>query len=66
MRMGVYAITASEQRIDSVLAGHRAIAEGVRSGHADQAAAAMTEHLTKTLAVLRLPRLNIEGTSSSL
>jgi DNA-binding GntR family transcriptional regulator len=64
MRMGIYAITASEQRIDNVLAEHRAIAEGVRSGDADQATAAMAEHLTKTLSVLRLPRLNIEGTRS--
>ena len=31
MRMGIYAITASEQRMDNVLAEHRAIAEGVRS-----------------------------------
>jgi DNA-binding GntR family transcriptional regulator len=61
MRMGLHAIATSEQRIDSVLVEHRAIAEGVRSGDADQAAAAMAQHLTKTLAVLRLPSLNITG-----
>jgi DNA-binding GntR family transcriptional regulator len=59
MRMGIHAITTSVQRIDSVLVEHRAIAEGVRSGDADQAAAAMAQHLTTTLAVLRLPSLNI-------
>jgi DNA-binding GntR family transcriptional regulator len=61
MRMGIHAITAFEQRIDSVLVEHRAIAEGVRSGDADQAAAAMAQHLTKTLEVLRLPSLNVVG-----
>jgi DNA-binding GntR family transcriptional regulator len=59
MRMGIHAITASAQRIDSVLIEHRDIAEGLRSGLANQAADAMTLHLTKTLAVLRLPNLNI-------
>ena len=57
-RMGIYAIATSEQRMDGVLIEHRAIAEGVRSGDAEQAAAAMTRHLTTTLAVLRLPSLN--------
>ena len=64
MRMGLHAIAASEQRMDSVLAEHQAIAQGVRSGDADQAAEAMAQHLTKTLAVLCLPRLNITGPSS--
>jgi DNA-binding GntR family transcriptional regulator len=41
----------------SVLVEHRAIAEGVRSGDAERAAAAMAQHLTATLAVLRLPSL---------
>lgn len=57
MRMGIRAIATSEQRTGSVLVEHRAIAEGVRSGHADLAAAAMAQHLAKTLAVLRLPSL---------
>ena len=64
MRMGLHAIATSDQRRSSVLAEHRAIAEGVRSGDADQAAAAMAQHLSKTLAVLRLPSLNITGPRS--
>jgi DNA-binding GntR family transcriptional regulator len=57
MRMGVRAIATSERRTGSVLVEHRAIAEGVRSGDAERAAAAMAQHLTTTLAVLRLPSL---------
>jgi DNA-binding GntR family transcriptional regulator len=64
MRMGLHAIATSDQRRGSVLAEHRAIAEGVRSGDADQAAAAMAQHLTKTLAVLRLPSLSMTGLRS--
>jgi DNA-binding GntR family transcriptional regulator len=58
MRMGVYAITASVQRMDGVMVEHRAIAAAVRSRSADQAARATAEHLGKTLAALRLPSLN--------
>jgi DNA-binding GntR family transcriptional regulator len=57
-RMGLHAIATSERRIGAVLVEHRAIAEGVRSGDAEGAAAAMARHLTTTLAVLRLPSLN--------
>jgi DNA-binding GntR family transcriptional regulator len=64
MRMGIYAITASAQRMDSVMVEHRAIAEGVRSRSADQAASATAEHLTKTLAALRLPSLNLSSVRS--
>jgi DNA-binding FadR family transcriptional regulator len=64
MRMGLHAIATSDQCRSSVLAEHRAVAEGVRSGDADQAAAAMAQHLAKTLAVLRLPSLNITGPRS--
>jgi DNA-binding FadR family transcriptional regulator len=48
----------------SVLAEHRAIAQGMRSGDADQAATAMAQHLMKTLAVLRLPSLSITSPRS--
>jgi DNA-binding GntR family transcriptional regulator len=58
MRMGIHAVATSGQRTASVLIEHRAIAEAVRSGDADQAAASMALHLTTTLAVLRLPSLN--------
>jgi DNA-binding GntR family transcriptional regulator len=64
MRMGIYAITASAQRMDNVMVEHRAIAEGVRSRDADQAAKATAEHLTKTLAALRMPSLNITSSRS--
>jgi DNA-binding GntR family transcriptional regulator len=57
-RMGLHALATSEQRTGGVLAEHRAIADGVRSGDADRAAAAVARHLTTTLAVLRLPDLN--------
>ena len=64
MRMGLHAIATSQQRVGAVLVEHRAIADGVRSGDADRAAAAMARHLTETLAVLRLPSLNIAGARS--
>jgi DNA-binding GntR family transcriptional regulator len=64
MRMGLHAIAASAQRIGQVLVEHRAIVDGVRSGDADRAAAAMARHLAETLAVLRLPSLNIAGSRS--
>jgi DNA-binding GntR family transcriptional regulator len=57
MRMGVRAIATSERRTGSVLVEHRAIAEGERSGDAERATATMAQHLTATLAVLRLPSL---------
>ena len=64
MRMGIHAIATSGQRTASVLIEHRAIAEGVRSGDAEQAAASMALHLTRTLAVLRLPSLNYPSVMS--
>ena len=64
MRMGLHAIATSVQRRSGVLAEHRAIANGVRSGDADQATSAMAVHLAKTLEVLRLPSLNIAGPRS--
>ena len=60
-RMGIHAIATSVQRTDGVLTEHRAIVQGVRSGDAEQAAASMALHLTRTLAVLRLPNLNFPG-----
>ena len=55
MRMGVHAIATSERRVADVLVEHRAIQDGVRSGDAERAAAAVAQHLASTLAVLRLP-----------
>jgi DNA-binding GntR family transcriptional regulator len=55
MRMGVYAIATSEKRVSDVLAEHRAIRDGVRSGDSERAAGAVAKHLANTLAVLRLP-----------
>ncbi len=54
-RMGVHALATSERRVGNVLAEHRAIVEGVRSGDPECAAAAMREHLATTLVVHRLP-----------
>jgi DNA-binding GntR family transcriptional regulator len=64
MRMGIHAVATSGQRTASVLIEHRAIAEAVRSGDADQAAASMALHLTTTLAALRLPSLNYPSVMS--
>jgi len=55
LRMGLHAILSSEERTRAVLAEHAAIAEGLGSGNAQEAAAAMAEHMVNTLAVLRLP-----------
>ncbi|RWL20821.1 MAG: GntR family transcriptional regulator [Mesorhizobium sp.] len=55
LRMGVRAITISGGRGDSVLAEHAAIVEGIRHGQPEQAAAAVAQHLARTLVALRLP-----------
>jgi DNA-binding GntR family transcriptional regulator len=60
-RMGLHAIATSERRMSGVLAEHRAIAEGVRSGDPERAAASMAAHLMATMAVLRSPGLNYPG-----
>jgi len=60
-RMGLHAIATSERRMAGVLAEHKAIAEGVRSGDAERAAASMAAHLAATMAVLRSPDLNYPG-----
>jgi DNA-binding GntR family transcriptional regulator len=64
MRMGVYALASSDQRIEAVLAEHRAIADAVRAADADRAAQAMSRHLEKTLAVLRMPTFGIARSRS--
>ncbi|MCV3210917.1 GntR family transcriptional regulator [Mesorhizobium sp. YC-39] len=53
LRMGVHAITISGGRADSVIAEHAAIVEGIRRGQPEQAAAAVAEHLARTLVALR-------------
>jgi DNA-binding GntR family transcriptional regulator len=58
VRMGIHAIATSEQRSANVLAEHSAIVAGVRSGDPDQAAAAMRDHLDRTLAALHSPILS--------
>ncbi|MGX9144898.1 GntR family transcriptional regulator [Mesorhizobium sp. 128a] len=55
LRMGVHAMMLSGGRGDSVLVEHTAIVEGIRCGQPDQAAAAVAEHLARTLVALRLP-----------
>ena len=58
VRMGIHAIATSEQRTANVLAEHNAIVAGVRSGDADRAAAAMSDHLNRTLLALHSPILS--------
>jgi DNA-binding GntR family transcriptional regulator len=55
LRMGLQAIGVSEPRVIDVLAEHRAIVEGLKSGDGQRAAAAMTRHLANTLATLQMP-----------
>jgi DNA-binding GntR family transcriptional regulator len=55
LRMGLQALTASAQRTGTVLGEHAAIIASVRGGDPAGAAAAMAEHLSNTLAVLRSP-----------
>jgi DNA-binding GntR family transcriptional regulator len=55
LRMGVHAISASGNRSESVLAEHAAIVDGIRRGEPELAAAAVAEHLSRTLVALRLP-----------
>jgi DNA-binding FadR family transcriptional regulator len=50
---GGRSLATSEKRDGNVLAEHRAIVEVVPSGDAGQAAAAVADHLAKTVAVLR-------------
>jgi len=55
LRMGVHAIATSGNRGERVLAEHAAIVDGIRRGEPDLAAAAVAEHLARTLVALRLP-----------
>jgi DNA-binding GntR family transcriptional regulator len=55
VRMGLRAIAGAEDRVRVVLAEHAAIVAGIRSGDPIQAAAAVTAHLSGTLAALHLP-----------
>jgi DNA-binding GntR family transcriptional regulator len=65
LRMGVHAITTSDQRIAEVLAEHAAIVAGLRSGDPERAAAAVVQHLSTTLTALQLPIMVPWGPSSS-
>jgi DNA-binding GntR family transcriptional regulator len=55
LRMGLQAIAESEQRTSNVLLEHRNIIQKLRSGDAEGAAAAMADHLKRTLAALKAP-----------
>ena len=54
VRMGLVALAGSQERTKNVLAEHRAIVDGVRTGDPAQAADAMALHLASTLSVLQL------------
>ncbi len=58
VRMGLRAIAASAERTRVVLAEHSAIVDGVRSGDAATAAAAVAAHLAGTLTALHLPAVS--------
>ncbi len=69
VRMGLRAIAASPERARVVLAEHRKIVEGVRSGDPERAARAVAAHLSATLNALQLPAADrwvsvAEGVSS--
>lgn len=55
LRMGVHAIIVSGNRDEGVLVEHAAIVDGIRRGEPEVAAAAVAEHLSRTLVALRLP-----------
>jgi len=65
LRMGVNAIATSDRRIGEVLAEHAAIVAGLRSGDSGQAAAAVAQHLSTTLAALQLPIMTRWGRNPS-
>jgi len=55
LRMGWHAVTTSKERTAGVLTEHTAIVEALHSGDPTRAEAAMTRHLSNTLAALRRP-----------
>lgn len=55
VRMGLRAVVNEQNRARAVLAEHAAIVAALRLGEPDPAAAAITEHLTSTLAALHVP-----------
>lgn len=65
LRMGVHAVATSDRRTGEVLAEHAAIVESLRSGNSEDAAAAVAQHLSTTLAALQLPVMTPWGRSPS-
>ena len=65
LRMGIHAVATSDRRTGEVLAEHASIADGLRAGDSERAAAAVARHLSTTLAALRLPIGNTWGRSPS-
>lgn len=55
VRMGLRAVVNDESRARTVLAEHTAIVAALRSGTTDEAGNALTNHLSSTMAALRLP-----------
>jgi DNA-binding GntR family transcriptional regulator len=55
LRMGWKAVATSKERTGNVLAEHKSIIEALYSGDAKRAEAAMTQHLSNTLAALGRP-----------
>jgi DNA-binding FadR family transcriptional regulator len=65
MRMGLQAVVTAEDRAATVLEEHTAIVEAIRSGDADQAAAAVARHLESTWGTLVSPGPGDLGSASS-
>lgn len=55
LRMGLNAITSSEERMATVVDEHRRIIDAIRATDAAAAVAAVADHLQSTLAVLQQP-----------
>ncbi|MFC9970962.1 GntR family transcriptional regulator [Spirillospora sp. NPDC127200] len=54
IRMGLRAVAATKDRARTVVAEHRAIVAAVRQGEPDPAGRALADHLSSTLAALRV------------
>ena len=57
VRMGIRAVTSTDDRARQVLNEHQAIVDGLRRVDGDAAAIAISDHLVNTLAILRSPSI---------
>lgn len=59
VRMGLQAVTSTENRVRQVLNEHQAIVDGLRNLDTEAAVLAVSVHLSNTLDILRLPSLGL-------